>query len=532
MADRPLDGAAGHATHLSLGPSKDEAMEMRDVHDDPPPEEKDENAHIPWIEVTSRSQRRKMQQLPTTTPLKPALRQSHVARKPKTLPLPADDYKLAIRPRNGLQLSKVSPMDLTKAIAREANLRCGIAEIKIRIDEEQNVLIVSTPSPATAAALNSIKKLTIGNNTFEVSSYGVSPDNSCKGVIYNIGLNYTPKEVQEAIVAPNHELLTCRRMGNTGTFLLTFKGKKVPYSIYVAGVITRCYLYKRTVAYCDTCHQVGHRADVCPNPPKTPKCKTCGSPLTSNQHDCHPKCLLCSGAHTTASKACPQRFLPPVNRRKQVGNSQPPRSSHSRSPSPRPRRNQDRSRSRSQTRGGGSRGPDRGSSGCRLRSESKSRDSSRGRSPSATRGNREGSQNSQTSLHRVSWAKIVDPKAHNSLTPTEKRLLEENAMLRDEIAALRADMAAMKEEINNYRKASSSVNTQMPSPEQRNRAVTIPPQPGEEPLQPNNLLQPDNNSNIIFPQCAMEEQAQVNVARAITPCKQPKVRKAFRLWKH
>ncbi|KAH9377298.1 hypothetical protein HPB48_020335 [Haemaphysalis longicornis] len=285
MADRPLDGAAGHATHLSLGPSEDEAMEMRDVHDDPPPEEKDENAHIPWIEVTSRSQRRKMQQLPTTTPLKPALRQSHVARKPKTLPLPADDYKLAIRPRNGLQLSKVSPMDLTKAIAREANLRCGIAEIKIRIDEEQNVLIVSTPSPATAAALNSIKKLTIGNNTFEVSSYGVSPDNACKG------------EVQEAIVAPNHELLTCRRMGNTGTFLLTFKGKK-----------------RR------------------PTP--------------------------------TASKACPQRFLPPVNRRKA---------------SPRlhdPRRNQDRSRPDPKRGRGGSRGPDRGSSGCRLRSESKSRASS------------------------------------------------------------------------------------------------------------------------------------------------------------
>lgn len=191
------------------------------------------------------------------------------------------------------------------------------------------------------------------------------------------------------------------------------------------------------------------------------------------------------GAFSAACKACPQRCLPPVNRRKQVGNSQPPRSGHSRSPSPRPRRNQDRSRSRPQTRRGGSRGPDRGSSGCRLRSESKSRASSRGRSPSATRGNREGSQNSQTSLHRVSWEKIVDPKAHNSLTPTEKRLLEENAMLRDEITAMRADMAEMKEELNNYRKASSSVNTQMPSPGlQCDRAVTIPPQPAEEPPQP------------------------------------------------
>ncbi|KAH9377377.1 hypothetical protein HPB48_008615 [Haemaphysalis longicornis] len=470
-------------------------MEMRDVHDNPPPEQKDKKAHIPWIELTSRSQRRKMQQLPTTTPLKPALRQGHVARKPETFPLPAD--KLAIRPQNGLQLSKVSPMDLMKAIAREANLQCGIAEIKIHMDEEQKVLIVSTPSPANAAALNSIKKLTIGNNTFEISSYGVSPDNSCKGVIYNIGLNCTPKEVQDAIVAPNHELLTCRRMGNTGTFLLTFKGKNVPFRIYVAGVIMRCYLYKRTVAYCYTCHQVGHRADVCPNPPKTPKCKTCGSLLTCNQHDCHLKCLLCSDAHTTASKVCPQRFLPPVNRRKQVGNSQPPpRRGHSRSLSPRSRSNQDHARSRSQTRRGGSRGPGRGSSGCRRRSEPKSRASSRGRSSSATRGNQEGSQNSHTLLHQVSWARIVDLKAHNSHTPTEKGLLKENAKLRAEIAAMPADMAEMKEELNNYRKASSSVNTQMPSPQHPNRAVTIPAQPAEIPPQPNNLLQPDNNLNI------------------------------------
>ncbi|KAH9384943.1 hypothetical protein HPB48_026974 [Haemaphysalis longicornis] len=231
-------------------------MEMHDVHEDPPSEQKNENAHIAWIEVTSCSQRRNMQQLPTTTPLKPALRQGHVARKPKPLPLPADEYKLAIRPRNGLQMSKVSPVDLTKAIAREAYLQFGIAEIKIRIDEEQNVLI----------------------------------------------------KCQTPLWAPNHEPLHYRRVGNTGTFLHTFKGKKESFGIYVAGVITRCYLYKRAVAYCYTCHQVGHRADVCPNPSKMPK----------HQLECHPKCLLCSGAHSTASKACLHWFLPPMNRRKQV----------------------------------------------------------------------------------------------------------------------------------------------------------------------------------------------------------------------
>ncbi|KAH9385034.1 hypothetical protein HPB48_027071 [Haemaphysalis longicornis] len=226
-----------------------------------------------------------MWQLPTTTPPKPALFQGHVACKPK-LPQPADDYRLAISPRNSFHLSKVSPMDFTKAIT-------------IRIDKEQNVLIVSTPSLATAAALNSTKKLTVGNNTFEVSSFGVSPDNSCKGV------NCTPHGVQDAIVAPNHELLISEGWETPTPFVLMLKAKKVPFTIYVAGVIMRCYLYKRIVAYSYTCHKVGHIADLCPNPLKTPKYKTCGYQLTSKQHECFPKCLLYSGAHSKTSKACP-----------------------------------------------------------------------------------------------------------------------------------------------------------------------------------------------------------------------------------
>ncbi|KAH9360032.1 hypothetical protein HPB48_009571 [Haemaphysalis longicornis] len=400
----------GRAAH-----PEDEVMDMRDVPEDPPPEEKDENAHIPWIEV---------------------IQAGHVARKPKTLTLPADDYKLAIRPRNGLQLSKVSPMHLRKAIAREATL-------------------------------NSINKLAVGSNTFEVSSIGVSPDNSCKGVIYNIGLNYTPKEVQDAIVAPNHELLTCKRMGNTGPFLLTFKGKKW-----------------------------ATEADVCPNQPKTPKCKTCGSALSSNQHEVPPKVPSLhrrphhsvQGVPTAVPASC---------------ESAEARATRT-TPVPDPKR--------------GEAAPDDQAGvgvAARCCSESKSRASFRGRSSSGKRGNREGSQNSQTSLHQASWARIVYPKAYNSHTPTEERLLDENAMLRAEIAAMRAGVVAMKEELNNYRKASNSVNAQIPSPEQRKRAVIIPPQAAENPSQPKNLLQPDNTSNIIFPQYAMEEQAQGNVARAV-----------------
>ncbi|KAH9371566.1 hypothetical protein HPB48_016463 [Haemaphysalis longicornis] len=142
-----------------------------------------------------------MQQLPTTMPLKAALRQGHVARNPK-LPLPADSYKFAIRPQNGLYLSEVSPIDLRKAIARQGNLKCGTAEIKIRMEAEQSILIVSTSSPANAAVLNSNQILTSCNDTFEVSSYGVSSNNSFKGVICNISDLITPPRKSKTPLLP------------------------------------------------------------------------------------------------------------------------------------------------------------------------------------------------------------------------------------------------------------------------------------------------------------------------------------------
>ncbi|KAH8031398.1 hypothetical protein HPB51_017170 [Rhipicephalus microplus] len=74
------------------------------------------NAH-PWITVTKRANKRRQlpphtvptQQLPST-PSEPTLRQSRPkTRLPRLPPLPAEDYKLAVRPHGGLNLSKVSP---------------------------------------------------------------------------------------------------------------------------------------------------------------------------------------------------------------------------------------------------------------------------------------------------------------------------------------------------------------------------------------------------------------------------------------
>ncbi|KAG0425447.1 hypothetical protein HPB47_027392 [Ixodes persulcatus] len=56
-------------------------------------------------------------------------------------------------------------------------------------------------------------------------------------------------------------------------------------------------------------HQTGHRADVCPHPPDVPTCKDCEAQLSAERRECKPKCSLEQGLL--------ERFLPPVNRRKE-----------------------------------------------------------------------------------------------------------------------------------------------------------------------------------------------------------------------
>ncbi|KAH7971153.1 hypothetical protein HPB49_019609 [Dermacentor silvarum] len=110
-------------------------------------------------------------------------------------PLLADDYKLAVRPRNGLQPNKVIPGKLVDAITNEGKLEIGSTGWKIRIDEDQNILVQSTASEATASALSRMQKITIGATTHDIASHGISPDNSWKGVINNIDHDIMPQNV-------------------------------------------------------------------------------------------------------------------------------------------------------------------------------------------------------------------------------------------------------------------------------------------------------------------------------------------------
>ncbi|KAH7942383.1 hypothetical protein HPB49_023676 [Dermacentor silvarum] len=267
MANALCKTNADKAHQSSTEASEDEDMEIRESQGLLPAAEENEKDNEPWINVTSRARRRRLQTRSTTpqlsrTPPKPVLRQSRPAmRQPRQPPLPADDYKLAVIPRNGLQLNKVSPGKLVDAIRNETKLKISSTGFKIRIDEDQNILVLSTASEATASALSKMQKTTIGATTYDIASYGISPDNSCKGVIYDIDHDTTPEMLLKRIESPGYEALTFTRLGNTTTMVITFLGKTVAYCIEFSGLLLRCCLYKRTVPLCRTCNERGHRED-------------------------------------------------------------------------------------------------------------------------------------------------------------------------------------------------------------------------------------------------------------------------------
>ncbi|KAH9379742.1 hypothetical protein HPB48_011672 [Haemaphysalis longicornis] len=350
--------------------------------------ETEEEISSPWIEVVRRSLRRRTpppSKPAPESPLPPALRHHPSTRQPRQPPLPTDDFKIGIRPRNGLQLSRADPISLTASIAREIGLPTSPAPFQLRVGAEQNVIVVSTPSPAAARALESLQKIVVFGNRHEVSVYPITPDNSCRGVIHNIAQEHPEEYVKSLITAPGYEVLTARRLGDSKAFVITFRGKRVPHCVYVNQALLRCYPYRRTVAFRNLCHQMGHRAEVCPWPPSTHKCKQCGASLNELQHICTPRCGLCKGPHTTASKDCPKRYLPTVFKaKKTANNSTSNESCRSQSPSPGSRRNRGPHRSSSRPSRDKGHGPQHGRSANRERSTTRERPPSQSRNRGTT----------------------------------------------------------------------------------------------------------------------------------------------------
>lgn len=423
MSTPAVDDETASAVAEAARP-RDTHMETQDYEQET---DEERTSHGDWIDVVSKANRKKNKKRPQETEVGQSLAttsargttETRPRGSPKPPPLPKSDFKMVIRPMEGLDLRKYQTATLSDSILNATQLSWKQADLKIRIDHDQNIITVSTPHEFAARKLDGLTHLNIQGQSFKINHYGLFPQNSSKGVIHGVPSHYTPEEILSDLWLPGYEIATCRRLGQSSSVVITFLGPKVPFYVYYKGVETRSYLYKKTLPYCYRCYTQGHRTDVCPTP-HVMACERCGLHDPQPNHLCNPKCDLCQGDHLTASKDCRQRFREPyLLRRKKWEREHPPTQQE-------PTR-----RSRSTTRGGGP----AGRSGSRSAMAAGSRSSSRARAPTE----KQVRQDRDAERCQVSWANVLSPTAR----PPNPRCSECDT-LQQEIKTLRAEVQSLK----------------------------------------------------------------------------------------
>ncbi|KAG0426903.1 hypothetical protein HPB47_026022 [Ixodes persulcatus] len=208
-----------------------------------------------------------------------------------------DDYKVVIRPRDGLNFSAWTIDKITRARIAMAQLSATeMAQATRRIRQDQNLVVVSTPNMESSTRVKKISALILGINQYEVTAYLAVPDNSCRGVISGVETRLTAEELTENLRA-------------TGINILY-----VPRFVYLSGWEYPCRPYQPKQQVCDVCLGPGHRTDVCPKPEQS-HCTTYGAPGGAMEdNECTTHCVMCGGEHPAIDPRCPARKRAPYNK--------------------------------------------------------------------------------------------------------------------------------------------------------------------------------------------------------------------------
>lgn len=367
--------------------------------------------------------------------------------------LPREHFRIIVRPRGGMDVKKISQIKVTQALATAAQLNPAETEGDIVcVNVVQNIFVVSTPTEKNARAYARVEDLLVETSRYKVNAYLAAPDNTCKGIVRGVDLDFDHNRLRDMIVQPrNPKVLEVKRIKNTTTIIVLFDGLKVPNYVMCGASLLRCTLYRRQTDVCYACGRLGHRADVCPAPEKT-VCRGCGTASPAEDHECSPKCSLCGGPHLTADKACKQRFLVPYvvrrrrrQRKRAKGTSQPQTTLSSQGNDPSvPSAS---ARRRSATPGG-------------HRSRSSGRSRSKGRSPSRGRSCSRVRIKESMETTWADRAKQKPPKVTKGSPPEQSNfriahLEQENALLRAALEQLRAQFESFRQSCSSTPPASA-----------------------------------------------------------------------------
>lgn len=423
----------------------------------------------------------------TPAPGKPK-RKSNYRRLP---PLPRDDFKIVVRPHQGLPVKNFTSPQLADAVTAACNGQVSGDQFLLRIKPGSNIFIVSTPSQEVADKIRRIAQLNLNDRAYAVNTYVATSEGTNKGVIHGLEPR-TPPDTLKAnlrIRTQGVEILNARMLGDTKTAVITFYGDITPRYVYYKGGELACYPYKNTTQVCKICHDIGHRSDVCPQPDIV-VCHTCGTQNPAPDHECAPICKACREGHLTGDRECKKRLKPTSNRSLKTGKQRQSRIDAAKQKLPAPPRwfsSEDAERNSwptltdtqpdSQTR-------------HRLRSRSRSRSSSRSRSRSTRRQNPDPptfqssrAPKPETPGHRVedsqkfdkskvSWARVVTPAVPITDNPEYQKIIAENKLLRESLQEIKRELASLKQQHSATSQSTAKAGTATTSPAPASKAQT------------------------------------------------------------
>ncbi|XP_077564576.1 uncharacterized protein LOC144180043 [Haemaphysalis longicornis] len=144
--------------------------------------------------------------------------------------LPRDTIKIVLRPRGGINLAKLGIVELTAAVHAAAGTTKEVEyEDILCVNAQQNIVVICTSDEERATRYSQIKEIAIREKKHEVWAYRTAPHDTVKGVIRGIPISETSDNIDERVVNKRNPLaLGAKRIGETTTVIVVFKGAKVP----------------------------------------------------------------------------------------------------------------------------------------------------------------------------------------------------------------------------------------------------------------------------------------------------------------